>query len=234
MPVRRCALLTRLRRIVRRSPDLSHSPPRIPALHRSDPNDLISSIRCARHCVERIARHSIRSNAMRTFITAIAVFAALSGSPSAHVTANPNEGTAGTFFQTSFRVPHGCGGSPTVAIRVKMPDGVTSVKPQMKPGWRIEITMRKLDQPIDVGHGQKVTETVDEVAWRGGPLPDAYYDDFGLQMRLPARPEATLWFPTVQDCERGVTRWIEIPAGDQKWNDLREPAPFVKLRPVLR
>jgi uncharacterized protein YcnI len=171
---------------------------------------------------------------MRTLLTAVAVFAASTGSLLAHVTANPNEGTAETFFQTSFRVPHGCGGSPTVAIRVKIPDGVTSVKPQMKPGWRIDITMRKLDKPIDVGHGRTVTETVAEVAWRGGPLPDAYYDDFGLQMRLPAQQRETLWFPTVQECESGVTRWIEIPAGGQKWNDLREPAPFVTLRPASR
>jgi hypothetical protein len=47
-----------------------------------------------------------------------------------------------------------------------MPEGITSVKPQMKSGWEITITMRKLDEPIDAGHGQMITETVDEVAWR--------------------------------------------------------------------
>lgn len=147
----------------------------------------------------------------------------------AHVTANPNQAPADSHFRTALRVPHGCEGSATVAVRVKIPEGVTSVKPQMKPGWEITITKRKLDQPIDAGHGRMVTETVDEIAWRGGPLPDAYFDEFGLVMRLPAAAGTTLYFPTVQECEQGVHRWIEIPAAGQRWGDLDEPAPFIRL-----
>jgi uncharacterized protein YcnI len=104
-----------------------------------------------------------------------------------------------------------------------------AVKPQMKPGWTITITKRKLDKPIEMGHGS-VTETVDEVAWRGGPLPDAYYDEFGITMRIVGGAGTTLWFPTVQECEQGVHRWIEIPTAGQKWGDLDSPAPFVKIR----
>jgi uncharacterized protein YcnI len=155
--------------------------------------------------------------------------AAFAGNAAAHVTANPNKAPAGSYFRTALRVPHGCEGSPTVAVRVKLPEGVTSVKPQMKPGWEITITMRKLDKPIDAGHGRTITETVDEVAWRGGPLPDAYFVEFGLSMKLPAAPGQTLYFPTVQECQRGVHRWIEIPSAGQKWRDLAEPAPFVTL-----
>jgi uncharacterized protein YcnI len=154
---------------------------------------------------------------------------AFAGHASAHVTANPNEAPADSFFRTALRVPHGCEGSSTVAVRVKIPEGLTSVKPQMKPGWEITITMQKLDQPIDAGHGQMITETVDEVAWRGGPLPDVYFDEFGLSMKLPAAPGETLYFPTVQECEQGVHRWIEIPAAGQEWGDLDEPAPFLRL-----
>lgn len=155
---------------------------------------------------------------------------ALAGVAQAHVTANPNEGPADSYFRTALRIGHGCEGSPTVAVRVKLPDGVTSVRPQMKPGWTIEIKMRKLDKPIDAGHGRMITETIDEIAWRGGPLPDAYFDEFGLSLRLPAAGSA-LYFPTVQECEKGVHRWIEIPAAGQSWNDLKEPAPFVRLTP---
>ncbi|MPZ59498.1 MAG: DUF1775 domain-containing protein [Rhizobiales bacterium] len=153
----------------------------------------------------------------------------LAGNAAAHVTANPNEAAADSFFRAFLRVPHGCEGSSTVALRVKIPEGLISVKPQMKPGWTIEIKMRKLDQPIDAGHGRMITETVDEVAWRGGPLPDAYFDEFGLSMKLPAKPGETLYFPTVQECERGVHRWIEIPAAGQKWHELDQPAPFIRL-----
>jgi uncharacterized protein YcnI len=149
----------------------------------------------------------------------------------AHVTANPDQAPADSWFRTALRVGHGCEGSSTIAVRVKLPDGVISVRPQMKPGWEITITMRKLDQPIEGPHGT-VTEVVDEIAWRGGPLPDAYFDEFGISMRLPAEPGKTLYFPTVQECEQGVHRWIEIPAANQSWDDLEEPAPFVRLNPT--
>jgi uncharacterized protein YcnI len=161
-----------------------------------------------------------------------AICLAFSHAASAHVTANPSDGAAGSYFQTSFRVPHGCSGSATVALRVKIPDGVIAVKPQMKPGWTLEIKRRALAQPVDIGHGIKIAEAVDEVIWRGGPLADAYYDDFGMVMKLPDAAGQTLWFPLVQECEQGVHRWIEIPAAGQSWGDLREPAPFVKLRAV--
>jgi uncharacterized protein YcnI len=157
------------------------------------------------------------------------ILAVAAGEAAAHVTANPNQAPTDSWFRTALRVSHGCKGSSTVAVRVKLPDGVLSVRPQIKPGWEISISKRKLDQPIEGPHGT-VTEVVDEVAWRGGPLPDAYFDEFGLSMRLPARG-GTLYFPTVQECEQGVHRWIEIPAGGQAWDDLEEPAPFVTLTP---
>jgi Domain of unkown function (DUF1775) len=34
-------------------------------------------------------------------------------------------------FLAAFSVPHGCDGRATVAVRMKIPDGVTSVKPQI-------------------------------------------------------------------------------------------------------
>jgi uncharacterized protein YcnI len=152
------------------------------------------------------------------------------GPATAHVTASPNEAAAGSYFQSAFTVPHGCSGSPTIAVRIKIPDGVTSVKPQMKPGWQIEIKNRKLDTPIDAGHGRMISETVDEVAWRGGSLPDIYYDTFGLVMKLPDDAGKTLYFPVVQECKEGVHRWITIPADGEKWHEAKEPAPFIKLK----
>jgi uncharacterized protein YcnI len=150
---------------------------------------------------------------------------------SAHVTVQPNEAVAGGYLQTAFSISHGCDGSATVAVRVKLPDGVLSVKPQQKPGWSVEVKMRALQGPLPSLHGHSITETVDEVAWRGGSLPDHLYDTFGLMMKLPDSPGRTLYFPVVQDCERGVHRWIEIPQAGQGGAELREPAPAVRLKP---
>lgn len=168
---------------------------------------------------------------MRKIAAALAGALLLAGASPAlgHVTADPDQAPADSWFRTALRISHGCAGSPTVAVRVKLPDGVLSVRPQLKPGWEISIIERKLDQPIEGPHGT-ITQVVDEIAWRGGPLPDAYFDEFGLSMRLPPEP-GILYFPTVQECEEGVHRWIEIPTGDKEWDDLEEPAPFVTLTP---
>ena len=147
---------------------------------------------------------------------------------SAHVTAYPNEAIAGGYFQTAFNVTHGCEGSPTVALSIKLPEGVVSVKPQMKAGWTIEITKRKLATPVQM-HGKTIDETVDRVTWRGGPVPDNLFDTFGLMMKLPDTPGKSLYFPVTQTCEKGETQWTDIPAA-QNAKETRTPAPAIRLK----
>lgn len=156
--------------------------------------------------------------------------ASVAAPASAHVTVQPADAAADSYAQLIFTVPHGCNGSATKALRVKLPDGILSAKPQMKPGWQVGIKTRKLDTAVAGPHGKSVTEVVDEVDWRGGPLPDNLYDTFGLIVRLPDRIGQTLYFPAVQECEQGVERWIEIPSTVQSVDKLRAPAPAVRLK----
>ena len=46
-------------------------------------------------------------------------------------------------------------------------------------------------------------------------------------MRMPNLPGDTLWFPVVQRCAQGETRWIQIPVEGEPEPD--EPAPGVTL-----
>lgn len=62
----------------------------------------------------------------------------------------------------------------------------------------------------------------------GGYFRMALRDEFGLGMKLPSEP-GTLYFPTVQECEKGESRWVEIPATGQRWGALKAPAPFVRI-----
>jgi uncharacterized protein YcnI len=89
--------------------------------------------------------------------------------------------------------------------------------------------MRKLPEPYANEVGQMVTETVDEIVWKGGELPDGYYGEFQLRVLMPDAPGTTLWFKTIQNCPDGSIRWIEVPAAGQNPYELPEPAPFVKL-----
>jgi len=169
---------------------------------------------------------------MRTMFTIAAACALAATIPSfaqAHVTLEVQQAAAGSTYKGVMRVPHGCEGAPTQVVRVKIPDGVTAVKPQPKAGWQLATVKGKLAQPIKDSHGNAVTEGVIEVIWSGGNLPDDQYDEFVLRMSLPKTPDATVYFPVVQECSKGAERWIEIPAAGQKAGDLKFPAPQLKL-----
>jgi uncharacterized protein YcnI len=163
-------------------------------------------------------------------LAALAMFAA--SSASAHVTLENRQATVGTYYKAVFAVPHGCAGSATVKIRVQIPEGVIAVKPMPKPGWSVEAIKGKYAADYDY-HGTKLSEGVKEVVWSGGKLPDDNYDEFVVSTFLSGvlKPNATLYFPVVQECEQGVSRWIDIPAEGSAAHDSKSPAPGVMLMP---
>jgi periplasmic copper chaperone A len=152
---------------------------------------------------------------------------------SAHITLETREAPIGAPYKAVLRVPHGCDGTATIALRVRVPDGMIAVKPMPKPGWKIDTVSGKYPKTYDYFHGAKLSEGVTEVRFSGGNLPDAYYDEFVLTGFLAADLEAgqTLHFPVVQECEKGIHRWIEIPAAGKSSADYPEPAPALKLMP---
>ncbi|WP_027529849.1 YcnI family protein [Bradyrhizobium sp. WSM3983] len=162
------------------------------------------------------------------------LMAALAASPAAaHVYLEGKQATVGASYKAVFAVPHGCSGSPTVKIRVQVPEGVIAVKPMSKAGWNVDIVEGQYANAYDY-HGNKLTAGVKEVVWSGGKLPDYNYDEFVVSSFLTdsLKPNATLYFPVVQECEKGVSRWIEIPAeGAAHSHEDKSPAPGVKLLP---
>lgn len=147
----------------------------------------------------------------------------------AHVTLEQRQAQIGASYKAVLRVPHGCDGSATIALRVRIPEGVIDVKPMPKPGWTITLVKGVYATPHSLYRAQ-VSEGVTEIDWSGGKLPDEFYDEFVFQSFLASDLQAgqTLYFPVVQECEKGVHRWIEIPT---QGSDLPEPAPGLKLVP---
>ena len=162
------------------------------------------------------------------------LIAALAASPAAaHVYLEGKQATVGASYKAVFAVPHGCSGSPTVKIRVQIPEGVISVKPMPKAGWNVDVVEGPYASAYDY-HGNKLTSGVKEVVWSGGKLPEQNYDEFVVSSFLTdtLKPNTTLYFPVVQECEKGVSRWIEIPAeGAAHSHEDKSPAPGVKLLP---
>ena len=156
--------------------------------------------------------------------TAVAVALLVVSTASAHITASPTELAAG-YTYAEFTVPHGCDGSATTRISIKIPGGIASVKPQEVTGWTIAIKQGKLPEPVSI-FGEEMTEGVTEVSWAGGPLSDSHMQRFGLSFfASESLAGTTVYFPTVQQCEKGVTRWIEIPVEGEEPPE--EPAPGI-------
>ena len=162
----------------------------------------------------------------------------LAASPaSAHISLETKQAAIGSSYKAVFAVPHGCKGSPTTRIRVQIPEGVIAVKPMPKAGWNVEAITGKYTAEYDY-HGTKLSEGVKEVVWSGGKLPDHNYDEFVISTFLTAglKPDSTLYFPVVQECEQGISRWIDIPAEGQAGQTghdqgSKSPAPGVRLMP---
>jgi uncharacterized protein YcnI len=160
-------------------------------------------------------------------VAAAATALVVIGVASAHVGTTPDKAPAGKTSVIGFIIGHGCDGSPTSSVSIKIPAGITAAKPRPKPGWKLAIKRGKLAQPIKDFEGNTITTGVLEVTWSGGRIADAWYDTFELRLGMPNTPGKTLWFPTVQRCVKGVNRWIEIPQKGKP--EPAEPAPGVTL-----
>jgi uncharacterized protein YcnI len=175
---------------------------------------------------------------VRTSLCAAAACTALLFAPAAfsHITLETPQAPVGSTYKAVFRVPHGCQGSATVRLRVQIPEGFIGVKPQPKAGWQLKIVKGPYEKPHQL-HGASLTSGVTEVEWSGGPLPDDFYDEFVLRGSLSDQltPGATLYFPVIQECEKGIERWIDRPEGAGKTHghghDEGSPAPGLKLLP---
>lgn len=162
-------------------------------------------------------------------LSSIFVVSIFSLNVEAHVTVEPKEAPAGSYAKLTFRLPHGCDGSATKKITVKIPEGFLSVKPQVHHKWKIEIKKQKLAKPATL-HGAEVNQVVSEVSWSGSPVSDEYMEEFGMSVKLPDQSGTKLVFPVTQECVQGVKRWVSDPAqGHHGEHSEQLPAPVLML-----
>jgi uncharacterized protein YcnI len=159
-----------------------------------------------------------------------ALLCAISAAPAAaHVTLDPAQAPANATIRAALRVPHGCEGAATTRIAVRLPEGVTAARPMPKAGWTLVLTPRE-EAAAPAGHG--AARDLAGIAWEGGSLPDAHYEEFVLRFRTPDQPGATLWFAVQQDCEGGrSTGWVQVPAEGRRISDYPTPAASLRLNP---
>jgi uncharacterized protein YcnI len=134
----------------------------------------------------------------------------------------------------TFSVPHGCDGSPTTKIAIKLPDDVVEATPTRNPFYDVEKVTKKLDQPITAEDGDQITEKVDQIVYTAKtPLPDGERDAMEVALDIPEGDTGQkLVFPTIQSCEKGETDWTEIPAAGADADSVEHPAPAFEVTPA--
>lgn len=130
---------------------------------------------------------------------------------SAHVTLGEPQALPSAHYTGHFRVGHGCDGSPTTALRIELPPGVTDATPEPLEGWTVST--------------EREGARVKAVIWNGGALPADQRGVFTIAMTLPAK-EGQLLFPARQTCQAGEKYWSESPPQTGK---AKFPAPVLMV-----
>ncbi|OBZ94666.1 hypothetical protein ADU59_15955 [Pararhizobium polonicum] len=173
---------------------------------------------------------NILKTGARAFLTTMAVAIALP--VSAHITFENKDVAPGATVKFVLRLPHGCSGAATTGVRIAIPAELTSAKPQPKPGWTLSVItddVHKASAEETHAHGHGAT--IKEISWTGGKLEDAHYDEFVFRATVSKTASNRIFVPVVQECEGGVDRWIEIPSAGGVSDDLKYPAPSVRVQP---
>ena len=131
----------------------------------------------------------------------------IGGTAFAHIEPDPPAAQQGATVTVGFMVEHGCAGSPTTGLDIKLPDGIADARAVDKPGW---------------------TATVDSgvVRFVGQSPSGEEPDTFSISFTTPGTP-GEVYFPTVQKCLEGSADWLDIAEEGQP--EPEHPAPAMKI-----
>jgi uncharacterized protein YcnI len=129
-------------------------------------------------------------------------------------------GFAGERQILDFTVGHGCSGSDTVSLEVRLPAEITSVRALPWAFGNADVLTNDADIPVAVVWTKPAARMAD----------DQFYT-VSMRVTVPDTPFQTLYFPAVQTCrsasgEETEVEWIGLPG------DPEEPAPALRIVPV--
>lgn len=135
---------------------------------------------------------------------AIAVVSAfvVSGVASAHVVVKPGEVETAARQVFTIGVPNESETASVVGVRLVIPEGLESVRPNTKAGWTVEV------KKTGEGENAKVTELV----WTGGTVPVDQRDEFLFQGKAPAKTGELKWKAYETYSDGTTVAWEEEPS----------------------
>lgn len=149
----------------------------------------------------------------------------------AHATFVDGSAEQDSTIVAALQVPHGCdGGLATTEVQIKLPEGFISAKPQPKAGWELEIIKGDYQKAYK-NHGKEIKSGPVEIRWKGGNLPDEFYDTFAVQGKISGiEAGQDLPFKVTQLCgDKGKVSWDEVAAAGVDPHSLKSPAPTIRV-----
>ena len=134
----------------------------------------------------------------KSLILFILLFILSVSTASAHVVVKPSSVGVGTRNNFTIGVPVEKE-IPTTQLRLVIPEGVKSVTPNVKPGWKI--TIKK--------EGTGDSEVVKEVVWSGGQIPAGQRDEFVFSAQAPTQTTELKWAAYQTYADGSVVAWDE-------------------------
>jgi uncharacterized protein YcnI len=118
----------------------------------------------------------------------------------AHVVVKPSEVGIAAFQTFTVGVPNEKD-TPTVAMKLLIPNGVKSVSPNVKTGWTIDVKR--------AGEGEE--RRVTEIDWTGGSIPAGQRDEFLFSAQVPSSETTLSWKAYQTYADGTVVSWDTQP-----------------------
>ncbi len=165
-----------------------------------------------------------------TVLMTILVSLLISAAPVfAHAVVKPNTAGIGAFTDFTLGVPSEKDVA-TTRVKLMIPDGINSVSPIVKPGWKVEvINSAQQGQPDDDGMVHPIPEAI---VWTGGSIPAEQKDFFMFSTQVPAKETELDWKVEQTYADGSIVSWTK--SADEQPKDEKGNPDFSKFGPFSK
>lgn len=145
----------------------------------------------------------------------------------AHVSIVSGPAFANATEKVTFGVGHGCTGADTYSVRVQIPEGVSSVRPEMSAFGKANVEKDAQQNIVAISWTKADIDVLDA---------DVEYYELTMRLKVPNRPFSKLYFPATQVCRAmdgtvTTVEWSVAGSGDSGEMEGAEPAPELVIVP---
>lgn len=143
----------------------------------------------------------------------------------AHVSIASGPAFANTSQEVAFGVGHGCDETDTVQVKIEIPAGVTSVRPETSDFGQVDVETDAGGAVVAVTFSKADSAVLDA---------DTQYYKLLIRLKAPNQPFTKVYFPAHQTCRAAdgtetVVDWVGI---DEPADSAVEPAPTLYVLPA--